>query len=738
MSIPPEKPELLAPAGTIQAGLTAIDAGADAIYAGLPRFNARERGQNCTTEEIAQLTAYAHRHGRKMYITLNTLIKESEIPDIGTMLVELMTIRPDAVIVQDLGVLRLIQTYFPELTVHASTQMGIHNSAGVRVAQDMGIRRVILERQVTYEEIEAIQSKTDVELEVFVHGALCCGQSGSCLFSSWMGGWSGNRGRCKQPCRRRYFSDDGNGFFFSPKDLYSLEDIPRLTAMGVSSIKIEGRMRRADYVRNVVEAYRLMLDTPATQQKAILSEAKRILSQALGRKWTTPFRGEKDFKETIQHQSLGTSGRLIGVVTKTQSNGFSAKLNTPLYLHDTIRIQPASGNEGPGIVVTRMTIDMQETRKVKAGQTCWIACDKPVESGSRVFKTGSQTADIQNRVDKLPIPGIAIDLDITLTDADISVTLPALNQKWHREVETQPARQNPLDATRLQTEFSKTCTDLFTTGTINVSISDDLFIPPSQLKVLRREFWDWCLESTSPEALRAAYNARLTDIALDALTPPEPIEPGQEETTLLLKPHKKDGQKKAIIAHPISDISPQTQEAVLPEFCAEPDLDQLITQVQKAYGSGIRRYRATSLYALDLLRDFKDITIAASYPLPICNSLAFRQLQQWGVSRATAWVELEAQSLTDLLSRLGDAGEVLTYARIPLLSTRMEIPVTGPIQDARGAKFTVVKHSRVTLILPEKVLAISPEANCHRYIDLTYAERGEKETSTFNYPRDFA
>jgi putative protease len=199
MSDPAHKPELLAPAGTIEAGLAAFDAGADAVYAGLPRFNARERGRNFTMEELKSLIAWAHKHGRKVYVTLNTLIKEAELIEAAEILAELALYRPDAVLVQDLGLVRLIREHFPVLEIHASTQMGIHNSAGARLAEQLGIRRVILERQVTYKEIAEIRKNSSVDLEVFVHGALCCSRSGTCLFSSWMGGGAATAASASSP-----------------------------------------------------------------------------------------------------------------------------------------------------------------------------------------------------------------------------------------------------------------------------------------------------------------------------------------------------------------------------------------------------------------------------------------------------------------------------------------------------------------------------------------------------------
>ena len=219
--------ELLAPAGNLECALAAFDEGADAVYAGLKKFNARERTENFTPEEMSQLIAYAHKHGRRVYVTFNTLIKENELDEAAAELARLETLRPDALIVQDIGVVRLARRYFPKLTLHGSTQMSLHNSAGLQFAKEIGLTRVILERQTTLTELEMmLKTKPPVEVEIFIHGALCCCISGTCLLSSWLGGWSGNRGKCKQPCRRRHRSADGNGFFLSAQDLETLEILP--------------------------------------------------------------------------------------------------------------------------------------------------------------------------------------------------------------------------------------------------------------------------------------------------------------------------------------------------------------------------------------------------------------------------------------------------------------------------------------------------------------------------------
>ncbi len=231
------KPELLAPAGNLECAIAAFQSGADAVYAGISRFNAREMGENFTFDDMSRLSAHTKKLGKKLYLTLNTLIKENELEDFGRSVEKIAGLEPDAVIIQDIGAALFLKRYFPQLTLHGSTQMGIHNSAGVKTAQSFGIERVILERQITMTELSSIIEASPLEIEVFVHGALCCSVSGHCLFSSWMGGWSGNRGRCKQPCRRRFHSDENgtkkSGFFFSTQDYYSLDMLDELTEAGL-------------------------------------------------------------------------------------------------------------------------------------------------------------------------------------------------------------------------------------------------------------------------------------------------------------------------------------------------------------------------------------------------------------------------------------------------------------------------------------------------------------------------
>ncbi|MDH3393146.1 MAG: U32 family peptidase, partial [Desulfobulbaceae bacterium] len=262
--------ELLAPAGGLESFFAAIEAGADAVYCGLNDFSARAKAKNFTLAEVAGLTAYSHQHDRKLYVALNTLVKELELPHLVETLAALEEIGIDGVILQDLGVWRLIRDHFPGLALHASTQMTVHNVAGVKMLERMGFERAVLARELSVQEIGVIRQQTSIELEHFIHGALCFGISGQCLFSSYLNGTSGNRGRCAQPCRRRYLYHEQPGYYFSTNDFCAIEFLPQLIKAGVMSFKIEGRMKSAEYVGKVVEAYRLMLDAPPARRKEVL------------------------------------------------------------------------------------------------------------------------------------------------------------------------------------------------------------------------------------------------------------------------------------------------------------------------------------------------------------------------------------------------------------------------------------------------------------------------------------
>ena len=321
--------ELLAPAGNVEALDAAIGEGADAVYLGLKSFNARSRSTNFAWNQFEAAVQSVHRQGKKIFVTVNTVSEEREMERLYRFLAYLEKIGPDAIIVQDFGVIRMVQEFFPKLTIHSSTQMNVASSKAVNLLSKQGVSRVVLARELGLDEIKHIRQNTSAELEVFVHGALCVSESGLCLFSSYLGGKSANRGMCTQACRRIYTAEGSDnleqGYFFSPGDLQLVEKIPDLVMAGVDSFKIEGRMKSAEYVGSVTAAYRYVLDHWQEDKKGAIATGQRILSTDFARAKTSfwyDFKSTEDEKvaENVlnPHQAGGT-GIYLGTIDKMRT-----------------------------------------------------------------------------------------------------------------------------------------------------------------------------------------------------------------------------------------------------------------------------------------------------------------------------------------------------------------------------------------------------------------------------------
>ena len=386
--------ELLAPAGSIDAFFAALENGADAVYCGLKEFSARVKAKNFSMAEVERLTSYAHQQRRRVYITLNTLIKEVELPRLVDPLANLAAIGVDGIIIQDLGVWRLARRFFPQLPLHASTQMTVHNAAGVQMLEKMGFVRAVLARELSLEEITEISRQTTIELEHFVHGALCFAISGQCFFSSTLSGMSGNRGRCAQPCRRLYHHRGRPGYFFSTSDLSAIELLPELIKAGVTSFKIEGRMKSAEYVARVVAAYRLVLDAPARERKNALRQAEEQLSLSFGRQTTRGFLTGFVPTDIAVSSQQGALGRHLGDIVSLRAGMIGFKVNDRLHVGDRLRIQPQNDQAGTGFTVREIFIGQKKVKAVKAGDFALVrnAGKGPCRVGDAVFKVGGKPA----------------------------------------------------------------------------------------------------------------------------------------------------------------------------------------------------------------------------------------------------------------------------------------------------------------------------------------------------------
>ncbi len=390
--------ELLAPAGSFPAFEAALEAGADAVYVGAPGFNARALSRDFTLAEIGSMISQAHSQGVKLYIAMNSLFKEDELPAVLEALSCFEQLKPDALIIQDLGLLYLVRSWFPSLVVHASTLLSVHNSAAAEHLTGLGFERVVLARELTIDEMAVIRKKSNAEIEVFIHGAMCFSYSGLCMFSSLHGGKSSLRGQCVQPCRRRYSWQQSPktaggkkqgkgslqrssqkrdaGYLFSMNDLCGVDVLPELRRAGVSCLKIEGRMKSASYVANTVAAYRMALDSmdaPDVEQERILREAHRLLDDAMARKRSSGFLLSAKPAEAISPEQSGSSGRMLGRVKKIQQqqtrdgkNRLSLQLVLTAQLSEGDRLRLHDDTSGKRISFTLRSL-LVAGRRLKTG-----------------------------------------------------------------------------------------------------------------------------------------------------------------------------------------------------------------------------------------------------------------------------------------------------------------------------------------------------------------------------------
>ncbi|MDR2370177.1 MAG: U32 family peptidase, partial [Treponema sp.] len=379
--------ELLAPAGSHEALDAAVGEGADAVYLGLKNFNARMRSVNFDYARFEGALRSLHRMKRKLYVTVNTVFEQREADRMYQLLKYLAGLGPDGLIVQDFGTAAMVRKCFPSLKLHASTQMNIASSRGANALSKAGVSRVVLARELSLDEIRSCRDNTNVELEVFVHGALCISASGLCLFSSYLGGKSANRGMCTQACRRLYRCGGGEGYYFSPLDLQLLEKLPDLVSAGVNALKIEGRMKGAEYVGAVTAAYRLVLDAlaeGAEEEKVRESMRKglEILKGDFARDKTFfYFDGISPPDSWLRPERGGGTGVPLGKLVRTEGSGEDKRglvAAGPLLpaAGDTIRLHRADDTERESFRI-KFAEDSEEGR--------WLSVPSVFDAGDSVY-----------------------------------------------------------------------------------------------------------------------------------------------------------------------------------------------------------------------------------------------------------------------------------------------------------------------------------------------------------------
>lgn len=390
-------PELLAPAGGPAALRAAVANGADAVYLGVDRFNARQGAENFTLETLGEACRFAHLRGVSVYLTLNVVLLPGELAEALRVVDHAWAAGIDAVIVQDLGLLRLLARQLPHVRVHASTQIDAHSTETVQALADMGVERVTLARETSLEQIARIVAQSDVEIETFVHGALCVCYSGQCLLSSLIGGRSANRGACAQPCRLTYELEDAAGkaadvpgaHLLSPKDLAGITQLPALARAGVASLKIEGRMKSPEYVALVTGVYRAALDRALADAGGyeVRDGELAVLNEAFSRGFTEGYLVGERGNEMMSYRRPNNRGVPVGRLAAVSGDRATIALDSPLDSQDTIEIWTSSGRFAQR--VGPLVVSGTEHPVAPAGSRSEFRIDGAASAGDRVFRVNN-------------------------------------------------------------------------------------------------------------------------------------------------------------------------------------------------------------------------------------------------------------------------------------------------------------------------------------------------------------
>ncbi|MCQ2353418.1 MAG: DUF3656 domain-containing protein [Victivallaceae bacterium] len=656
----PRPIELLAPAGNVETALAALDAGADAVYCGLGRFNARARAENFTPDTMAGVIELFHRQGKKVYLTLNTLIYESELPRLVETLGVISRLQPDALIVQDLGVAGIVKKYFPNLTLHASTQMGIHNSAGVEFAAKLGFSRVILERQIPLDELRTIAAKSPVELEVFIHGSLCCSLSGRCLLSHHLFGAGGNRGVCKQPCRRAY---DGE-YRLSPADLCGVAFLPELRKMGIASLKIEGRLRPPEYVWKCTRAYRMLLDAPEPDEKTLL-DAQTLLASASGRANDSGFFDRKRYDKLIDVRRPGVFGIAVGNVISARRGNITVRLQNKLHLGDRLRLVPPEGGEGETFSLISMRDASGNLLRARSGATVEIATDCRAGKNFLLLKIGENGFDFTRRLKNLPPRREKIDLQIEISAHKWRISSPRFDGQWAKCVDFAEAQRHELTAETVREVFFSGAPETLSPGKITVSVDGKLFVPASVIKAIRREFWADISGKLLPEA-----------------------DPGALAAARFAADHSifRPASARAI---------PETIDTRFYGFLPEGNVEMERSRFAAALKDD-KVIAVEGLHALNWLPHKKG-KIVTRFPVAVANSFAAQLLAEQGVVAVEAAPELPARERAMLAAK--SPVPLLPFRAVPLLVSRLPL-APGVWHDAVHHGFEVgVNEEKLSVLL---------------------------------------
>lgn len=706
-----QRPELLAPAGQWDCAKAAVENGADAIYFGLDRFNARMRAENFTEADLPELMAYMHQHGVKGYVTLNTLVFPKELTEAEQYLRTMIAAGVDAVIVQDVGICRLIRHLSPDFPIHASTQMTITSAAGVEFAQYLGCQLVVLARECSLKEINKIQAQLEAQqialpLEVFVHGALCVAYSGQCLTSEALGGRSANRGECAQACRMQYdLIADGQqvdlrdrSYLLSPQDLSGLPVLADLVKSGVTSLKIEGRLKSPEYVANVTRTYRQALDRVMTQGQTLATPAtdptqpedRYNLEMAFSRGlYTGWFEGIDN--QALVHARFGKKrGVYLGEVTQIHAGRYptvTINLQAPIKPGDGVVFDnghPEAREEGGRVyTVEHKHQGKTETATLTFGDGAINL--KRIQDGNKLWKTSDPELDreLQQTFAENASP-FQREIEIAI-DGAVGKVLSAIARDAQGHIaqvdSAMPlveAHTKPLTTNRLVSQFGRLGNTPFKLGSLDNRLTDNVMLPVSELNRMRRELVIQLEEQRSqpkPWTLQAqvSYRDLLPAVASpDSSVTPELIVLVRNRAQLEAACDRKIQTLYCEFENPAAyreavrwfrqQQSDQQTIWVAPPRITKPLETYILQQVQRSEADGylVRNY--------DQLQWFQHERQIGDFSLNVANPITADYFKStYSLERLTASYDLNVAQLSDLLATVpSDWLEITIHQHMPM------------------------------------------------------------------------
>ena len=682
--------ELLSPAGDFECLVSAVQNGANAVYFGLDKFNARVNGRNFEDEELVKAIKYAKLRNVKTHLTLNILIKNKEFEEALKLVEFAYNSGIDAVIVQDLGLAKKIMELFPKLEVHSSTQMTIYNLDGVKEIEKLGYSRCVLARELSIEEIKNICKNTNIEIEVFIHGALCICYSGQCLMSSLIGGRSGNRGRCAGTCRLPYsLLKDGQeqekGYLLSSKDVCTLDILPELIEAGVKSFKIEGRMKSKEYVGIVTSIYRKYIDLAESNQEYVVDEKDReMLMQIFNRGgFSTGYLKGKLGKNMMYTKRPNHIGTLLGEVISYNPNKghVKIKLCKELDLGDSIAIGDSSCK------ISELMQKNNNIKMAKANDIVTIGRIKgKIKPKDKVYKTVSikLNQEIDQKICKENIKR-KVNCNIELKqDETIKLELQDIGTNISVKLEgdsiVKKADNRGLTYKRVEEQLSKTGNTVFKIENINIKMGENIIVPISSLNEIRRRGLEELEHKLLESFKREQINLKL-DIKEQEFIPKEEI-----KVTLCLNKISKEidyANLKNVdnvyipfkyfldedLKESIENISKKFSTYILLPAITKSNYEKLLYNNLPKISErveGIVISNLSQIYEIEKL-GINGKKLVANYTMNIENNFTVEELKKLGVCKYIVPPEAEKETIRGLTENIEK--ETIVYGRTLLMTT---------------------------------------------------------------------